>query len=213
VGVPDLTVYRDTLDAALKALTSREVPFGAIGGIAAVVWGRPRWDPASADVDLMVEPRDADAAQTALVEEGFEPVATTEEHWLRRLERDGIGVDVIFRAAGDVYFDDEMRRRVAEREFEGVVVPVVSAEDTVVMKALAFGEQTPTYWAEALSIIARHDLDWDYVQQRARHGVHRVLSLLLYALSQDLAVPPAVVKSLFETIDEESAPEAPHEDG
>jgi predicted nucleotidyltransferase len=205
--VPDLTIYRDTLDRAVKALQVRDIPFGAIGGVAAVAWGRPRWDPASADVDLMVRPQDAEAAEAALVEEGFEAIPTAEEHWVRRVDRDGIGVDLIFRTAGDIYFDDEMRARVVEHDFEGVTLPVVSAEDTVVMKALAFGEQTPTYWAEALSIIARHDLDWDYVLVRSRHGVHRVLSLLLYAVSQDLAVPAAVLRTLFATTQDEQTDE------
>ncbi|MFL5796939.1 MAG: nucleotidyltransferase [Actinomycetota bacterium] len=205
--MPDLGRFVDALERAVKALAARDLPFGAIGGLAAVVWGRPRWDPASADVDLMVRPQDAEAALAALVGEGFEAVPTTDEHWLRRAMRDGVGVDLIFRAAGDVYLDDEMIERVVERDVEGVAVPVVSAEDTVVMKALAFGEQTPTYWAEALSIIARHDLDWDYVLRRARHGVHRVLSLLVYAQSQDLAVPATAVRTLFAVAEEERGPD------
>ena len=198
-----MTDFREALDRAVKTLSAREVPFGAIGGIAAVAWGRPRWDPASADVDLMVRPQDADPALAALAEEGFDPVETTEEHWLRRGVRAGIGVDLIFRTAGDIYLDDDMLARVVEHDFEGVAVPVVSAEDTVVMKALAFGEQTPTYWAEALSILARHDLDWNYVLMRARHGVHRVLSLLLYAQSSDLAVPRTAIRSLFDASQDE----------
>jgi len=205
--VPDLRRFADALDRAVKTLAAHDVPFGAIGGLAAVAWGRPKWDPASADIDLMVRPQDAEAAQAALVEEGFDAVSTTEEHWLRKAVRDGVGVDLIFRAAGDVYLDDEMIERVVERDFEGVAVPVVSAEDTVVMKALAFGEQTPTYWAEALSIIARHDLDWDYLLRRSRHGVHRVLSLLVYAQSQDLAVPAAAVRTLFAVAQEDHGPD------
>jgi len=205
-GVPELTDFLDTLDRSVKTLGSAGIPFGAIGGIAAVVWGRPRWDPESADIDLMVRPQDAGAARAALVEEGFEDVPTADDHWLRRVRRGDIGVDVIFRAAGDVYLDDDMLDRVVERDFEGVTVPVVSAEDTVVMKALAFGEQTPTYWAEALSIIARCDLDWDRLLRRARHGRHRVLSLLVYAQSQDLAVPGSAVRALFAaTQDDEGA--------
>jgi predicted nucleotidyltransferase len=211
--MPDLVLFRETLDLAVKTLVSRDVPFGAIGGIAAVAWGRPRWDPASLDVDLMVRPQDADATQAALEEEGFEAVPTTEDHWLRSVVREGVGIDLIFRAAGDIYLDQEMLERIAEREFEGARVPVVSAEDTVVMKALAFGEQTPTYWAEALSIIARHDLDWDYVLRRARHGVHRVLSLLLYAQSQDLAVPPAAVRELFAATQEDTELSAARPEG
>jgi predicted nucleotidyltransferase len=202
--MPDLVVFRDTLALAVKTLSAHDVRFGAIGGIAAVAWGRPRWDPASADVDLMVRPQDADRARDALVEEGFEAVDTSDDHWLRRVAREGIGIDLIFRTAGDIYLDDDMLERIVEVEFEGVAVPVVSAEDTVVNKALAFGEQTPTYWAEALSIIARQDLDWDYVGERARHGVHRVLSLLLYAQSKDLAVPGSAVRSLFAATQDES---------
>jgi len=201
--MPEITGYRDTLQRSVKTLAARDVPFGAIGGIAAVVWGRPRWDPASADIDLMLRPQDADEAQAALVEEGFEVVSTVDEHWLRRVRRDDVGVDLIFRAAGDIYLDEDMLERIAEREFEGVTLPVVSAEDTVVMKALAFSEQTPTYWAEALSIIARNDLDWEFLLRRARHGVHRVLSLLVYAQSQDLAVPAAAIRALFALVQED----------
>jgi predicted nucleotidyltransferase len=205
--VPDLGRFLETLDRAVKTLAARDMPFGAIGGLAAVAWGRPRWDPPSADIDLMVRPQDAEGAQAALAEEGFDSIPTTDEHWLRKVERDGVGVDLIFRTAGDIYLDDDMIERVVERDFEGIGVPTVSAEDTVVMKALAFGEQTPTYWAEALSIVARHDLDWDYVLRRARHGVHRVLALLVYAQSQDLAVPAPAVRALFAVAQEESAPD------
>ena len=107
-------------------------------------------------------------------------------------------MDVIFRAAGDLYLDEDMLARAEQREFRGRIVPLVSREDLLVMKALAFGEQTPSYWHEALGIIARGELDWDYVLYRARHGTRRVLSLLVYAQSNDLPIPPKVVRELFE---------------
>jgi hypothetical protein len=47
-----------------------------------------------------------------------------------------------------------------------------------------------------LAIIAGHELDWDYLLMRARRGPRRVLSLLLYAQSTDLAVPDPVVRQL-----------------
>ena len=75
----------------------------------------------------------------------------------------------------------------------------VRAEDAErSLEALAFGEQTPSYWHEALGIIARGELDWDYVLYRARHGTRRILSLLLYAQSNDLPVPPRAVRELFD---------------
>jgi len=195
------------LERAVRALSRRGFPFAAIGGIASIAWGRPRWDPSRADVDLMVRQQDATEAQRALVEEGFSAVETQDDHWLLKAELEGVGVDLVFRAAGDVYLDDEMVERIVVKEVEGVELPVVSAEDLVVNKALAFSEQTPTYWAEALAILPRVELDWDYVQRRARHGVHRVLSLLLYATSQDLPVPPGVIRSLFALVEDEGVAE------
>ena len=45
------------------------------------------------------------------------------------------------------------------------------------------------------------DLDWEYLTARAvHHGPRRVLSLLLYAESNDLAVPNDTVKALFEAV-------------
>ncbi len=204
----DVDTFAEVLERAVRALSKREIPFAAIGGIGTLAWGRPRWDPSSADIDLLVRPRDVQEALTALEDEGFRPVETEDDHWLLKAERDGVGVDLIFRTAGDVYLDEEMLRRVVGHEFESVSVPVLSPEDLLVNKALAFSEQTPTYWAEALSILARAELDWDYLLRRARHGVHRVLSLLVYAQSRDLPVPAAAVRSLFALVDEEGyAPE------
>ena len=42
------------------------------------------------------------------------------------------------------------------------------------------------------------DLDWDYLERRARRAPRRVLSLLIYAQSIDLFVPNRVIRSLFE---------------
>lgn len=67
------------------------------------------------------------------------------------------------------------------------------------MKAVAADEDTPRYWYDALGIIAHgDDLDWDYLVRRARqHGVRRILSLLIYAQSNDLVVPSAPIAELM----------------
>jgi predicted nucleotidyltransferase len=189
--------FLEILDRAMEAIRSAEIPFVVIGGIASAAQGRPRWEPKGADIDLFVRAEDAEPAVLALSAEGFE-TEQGEPHWVLRASRGGVTVDVIFRAAGDLYLDDDMLARAEQREFRGRAVPLVSREDLLVMKALAFGEQTPSYWHEALGIIARGELDWDYVLYRARHGTRRVLSLLVYAQSNDLPVPPKVVRELFE---------------
>ncbi len=50
-------------------------------------------------------------------------------------------------------------------------------------------------------MLARADIDWQYLLRRARqHGARRVLSLLIYAQSNDLVVPPEIVGELFDMV-------------
>jgi len=70
-----------------------------------------------------------------------------------------------------------------------------------VMKALAAGEDTARYWYDAIAILARRDLDWEYLSMRARqHGARRILSLLLFATSVDVVVPRRAIDGLYDLI-------------
>jgi hypothetical protein len=111
-------------------------------------------------------------------------------------------VDVIFRSTRDILMDDEMIRRALLLDFRGRTLPIAPPEDVLVMKAIASGEDTPRYWYDALAITANSsELDWDYLLRRARqHGARRVLSLLLYAQSNDQVVPSWAVEELFDAI-------------
>jgi hypothetical protein len=62
---------------------------------------------------------------------------------------------------------------------------------------VAHEEETPRYWHDALSIIARAQLDWEYLLKRARLRARRILALLVYAQSNDLVVPDGVIRTLF----------------
>lgn len=75
---------------------------------------------------------------------------------------------------------------------------MMSPEDLLVVKAMATTEETPHHWYDALALIARRDLDWTYVLTRSRVGPRRMLSLLIFAESIDLAVPPEAVALLYE---------------
>jgi hypothetical protein len=71
----------------------------------------------------------------------------------------------------------------------------------IVMKAIAHQEHCPRHWHDALAVIARGDLDWDYLVRRARrHGARRVASLLLYAQSNDHFVPTSALVALLEDL-------------
>jgi predicted nucleotidyltransferase len=195
----DEEVFVAVLKEAYKAFEDAGIPFVVIGGVASAVLGRPRW---TQDVDFLVRPQDAKAALEALEREGF---ATQETYpdWLYKGVKHGVIIDVLFKSSGGIYLDDDMLQHAVVREWAGLSLRMASAEDVIVMKAVAHEEATPRYWFDALAIIARSgsNIDWDYLLHRARIGVRRVLSLLLYAQSNDLVVPSGVVRTLFNTIE------------
>src|SRR5439155_3851631 len=121
------------------------------------------------DVDVMVRPEDARRVLARLARSGFETQETFPD-WLFKAARRGVVTDVIFCSRGGVYLDEEMRARRRRLEFMGRVMPVVAPEDLSVMKALAHSEETPRYWYDGLSVLARNEMDWDYLLRRARHG-------------------------------------------
>jgi Nucleotidyl transferase of unknown function (DUF2204) len=194
---PSEDQIRKALVEAVDALRGSGLSFLLIGGMSTARFARPR---PTNDIDVFVRPDGAGPALEVLAGAGF----TTEEtdpYWLYKGFKYGVLVDVIFRSTGDLYLDDEMLERGEEREHLGVTVPFVSPEDLLVIKAVAAAEHSPNHWYDALAVIGRCDLDWDYVLRRARQsGPRRMLSLLLYAESTDLAVPAEVIEHLFEVV-------------
>lgn len=192
------------LDEAGQAIEEIGVPHALIGGIASVVHGRPRWTRSREDIDLFVRFEDARRVLDGLAAAGFETEETNDQ-WIFKAVKQGVQVDVIFRSSGNMYLDDEMIQRIGTEEFQGHKVRLVSPEDLLVMKVVAHGEETFHYWHDALGLVARGELDWEYLVWRARrHGTRRVLSLLLYAQSVDLVVPSKVIEELYETIHQAS---------
>jgi predicted nucleotidyltransferase len=192
----DEPIFLEVLRDVLAALDADGIPFMVIGGVASAVWGRPRY---TRDIDVLVRPHDAKRALEVLESAGF-ATQETFDNWLYKGVKEGVIVDVLFQSSGGIYLDEEMLERCRPRELHGITLPLAAPEDLIVMKAVAHEEATPRYWHDALSIIARVDLDWNYLLQRARVSAKRILALLLYAQSIDLVVPDRVVRELFETI-------------
>jgi len=199
----DEPIFLGVLRDVLAALEEDAIQFMVIGGVASAVWGRPRY---TQDIDVLVRPHDARRSLEVLERAGF-ATQETFENWLNKGVKEGVIVDVLFQSSGGIYLDEEMLERCQRRELHGITLPLAAPEDLVVMKGVAHEEATPRYWHDALSIIARVDLDWDYLLKRARVSAKRILALLLYAQSNDLVVPDRVVRELFETIQGE------HRDG
>lgn len=193
----DVEALAPVLDATIAALDGAGVEYLFAGGIASSCMGRERW---THDIDVFTRPGSARSALGALEAAGF----TTEEtypEWLYKGVRDGQLVDVLFRSGGAITLDDEMVGRAPTVEFLGRRIRAVPPEDLVVIKAIVAAEHAPRHWHDALAILASTDLDWEYLMRRARRGIRRVLSLLLYAQSDDLPAPSWVTGELFRRLE------------
>jgi predicted nucleotidyltransferase len=190
---PDIAELLAVLDETIAALDNADVEYMLMGGIASSCMGRERW---THDIDLFMRPAEALRALEVLREAGFDTEETFPD-WLFKAHKDGQLVDIIFRSGGGVLVDSEMVDRAPRSTFMGRDISVVPAEDMIVIKALVASEHSPRHWHDALAIIASADLDWQYLMRRARLGVRRVMSLLLYAQSEDLPVPAWVVADMF----------------
>jgi predicted nucleotidyltransferase len=179
---------------AIGALEEARIPYVLIGGLASSILGRPR---STEDVDFLVKKQDATRVLDTLAGVGFQ-TERTNPLWIFKAYKHGVVIDVIFWLMGDIALDEEMLARARHGELGGHPVSVASPEDLIVVKAIVADEQTPRHWHDALGIVADQELDWDYLAQRARHGIRRVLALLVYAQSNDLVVPEEAIRTLFE---------------
>jgi predicted nucleotidyltransferase len=190
------------LEQTVDLLERSGIPHLFMGGLASAAWGRPRW---THDIDVFVRPEDARRVLEVFAEAGFR-TKEAQPDWLYKAMKDRVLVDVIFASHGDVLLDEEMVGRARHLEFEGTRVPVIPAEDLIVIKALVHKEHSPRHWFDALALLRRDDLDWAYLVRRARqHGPLRVLSLMYYARSNDQVVPDHVIADLLEAVGEEVA--------
>jgi predicted nucleotidyltransferase len=189
-------VFLEVLGDALRAADQSGAPYLLMGGIASGILGRPRW---THDLDFFVRPQDARPMLRVFAEAGFR-TEETDPVWLYKAWEHDVLVDLIFYGTGGIYLDEEMLAHSCLREFKGYHVRIPSPEDLIVIKALVHKEETSRHWFDALALISRCDLDWEYLLRRARRGSRRVLSLLVYAQSNDVLVPDGVIRRLYTAI-------------
>jgi putative nucleotidyltransferase-like protein len=184
------------LKDAVRAVEDAGIRFLVLGGLASSLVGRPRW---THDIDFLVRPDDARGVLEALRDAGFR-TEETDPVWIFKGFKDGVMVDVIFMVAGGIYLDAEMEQRSVIRDYEGLAVRIPSPEDQIVIKAIVHREETSRHWFDALAILGRAQLEWEYLLHRARLGARRVLSLLIYAQSSDILIPSWAIKRLYEEV-------------
>lgn len=188
--------FREVLRYTVEVLDRAAVPFALIGGIAVAAWGRPRW---THDIDILVHPEKADHALHALELAGYR-TERTDPNWLYKGFYRDVMVDLIFHCTGGFYLDAQMLERSVRSPFQGIEVPVLPPEDLLLVKAAVHDERGPRHWHDALGILARTPLDWEYLVGRALRAPRRLLSLLIYAHSIDLLVPTWVIRELFDKV-------------
>ena len=198
--------YADVLRAATAALHEAGIDHLVFGGIATRALGRQHEIRTDEDIDVFVRPPDAGAALDALTRGGFVTQAV-DDTWIHRAKRAGVTVDVIFKAAGRVYLDDEMVERGAVTPVMGIPVRLIPREDLAVIKALLHDEDRAFDWFDALALIDDVDVDWRYLASRAAaYGAQRVLSLLLFARTVGVTVPAEVIDDLRRRAVEDAPP-------
>jgi hypothetical protein len=155
-----------TLRKAAATLRAADIPF-ALGGSLAF-WARGGQETTN-DLDLMVRPRDAQAARDALASAGIEPEAAPED-WLLKLRDGDVLIDLIFHPAG-LEIDDDVLARSEELEVAAVRMHVMSLEDALATKLNALGEHHLDY--EPLLQTARslrEQVDWQRLRARTARG-------------------------------------------
>lgn len=195
-NLTDLSTLNRTLYAALETIEEHEIPYALIGGVAVKRLGRPR---ITHDIDLFIRPDDALTVLEVLKQKGF-LTEVRDPHWLYKAWREEILVDVIFRSSGDIYFDEDVRSHVRRVPYNGIQVNAISPEDFIVIKAAAHEEHGPHHWHDALAVLTQGGLDWEYLLKRARYAPRRVLSLLVYGQSNDIAIPTEIIQKLYRII-------------
>lgn len=191
-GGADRRRFLEAVDLVSALLDDADIDYAVVGGLAVAAWGRPRW---THDLDLMLEPDRAIRALRVLEDAGFE-TEETDPLWLFKAWTEEVIVDLIFCTVGQIYYDRQMSARTAETDLLGRRLRVVAPEDLIVIKAAAFQEDSPYHWFDALTVLARQDLDWDYLLARAQQQPRRVLALLVWADSLDVAVPQEIIGQL-----------------
>jgi predicted nucleotidyltransferase len=192
----DPSAFRHVLCRAGRALERASVPHLVFGSVASSHYGKPA---ASGDVDVLIAPADEGRALEELRRTGFE-TDETDQTWLSKAFLDGVMVDLVTQLTGDLFLDDEMLAHARRAMVGGCEVSMVSPEDLVLIEAATNSPETEAHWYLAIGILMRTELDWDYLLERARLAPRRILSLLVYAQSDDIEVPDRVVRQLLDRL-------------
>ncbi|MEK7616429.1 MAG: nucleotidyltransferase [Patescibacteria group bacterium] len=163
-----------TLKKVAKILQKLKIPYLVTGGVAIVVWGRPRY---TADIDIIIELKKNKIKKilAALILEGYIDENAVKEALKHKSEFNFIdnetSMKVDFWILQDSDFDKSRLKRAVEREIFGQKVTFSSPEDLILKKLLWFKESKSTRQLEDIySVIAiiKDKLDYNYLRKWAK---------------------------------------------
>jgi predicted nucleotidyltransferase len=154
---------QETLKRVVSALDAAGIPFLIGGSLAS--WARGGPD-TTHDLDVMVRPDDARAAQHALVRAGMR-AEDPPETWLLKAWDDDVLVDLIHHPAGLVV-DDELIARADCVNAAAMDFRVMAVEDVLFTKLNALNEHYLDFSSLLqISRAVREQVDWDRLRERA----------------------------------------------
>lgn len=175
----------ESLRKAAAALRDAELDFVLGGSLACWARGGPE---VSNDLDLLVRPRDAEAALDALASAGMRPERPPED-WLFKAWDGDVLIDLIFRLV-DRQVDDELIERADQLNVASVSMRVMRLEDFLATRLLALDEHNLDL--SALVLIGRalrEKIDWKDVRRQV--GDNAYASAYLHLLARLGVLEPA----------------------
>ncbi len=173
---------QDALRSALELLRQTGMKAAFAGGLAVIIWGRPR---ITQDVDMLLEltPDTVDAFLQAASDLGFsydtEEAALLPAGGFIRLMRDDAASFPLDILVADTPLHQSALARVKRFELAGEQIPVISAEDLILMKLVAFRPKD-TFDLETVIDAMSPKLDLPYLQMWAdRLGLRARLETFL----------------------------------
>jgi predicted nucleotidyltransferase len=152
----------ESLKRAASVLEAQGVPYLLGGGLGCWARGGP---PSSNDIDLMIEPAEAEKALEALAGAGMRTEKPPEQ-WLFKAWDGEVLIDLIFEPAG-LRVTGEVLARGEELSVAGMYVRVMALEDILITKLLALDEHSADY-RSLLQIgrALREQIDWGALRER-----------------------------------------------
>lgn len=164
---------RTALRRTAGVLKQSGLRFALCGGYAFWARGAPEPDH---DVDFIVAEHDVEQAAADLAKAGL-AVRRPAEDWLFKVDTDGVVVDVLHRAAGDI---DALLDRAEQIEVLSVEMPVLTATDLMTTKLCSLSEHFCDFSGLlAAARAVREQIDWDAVREAVAGNDFAVAFLFL----------------------------------